>query len=490
MIRSFAAFAMLAVLFLVAPASAAGVPQTWLVMSDIHFDPFTQERLVDRLAATPSSRWRDVFASVEKLGPSNPGSDTNFTLLESALDGARNAAPEPRVVILAGDFLAHEFRAKFDRAARVHTDEAYRDFVDKTIAFLAWEIQTAFPRAQLLPVIGNNDGYCGDYASTPRDAFLAHMGADWAASAGAASGSAFVAQFSTGGYYSVPLPAGHALAIVLNDVFWSAKYQNICGDPHDNPGATEVTWLQQTQHALLASTPVWIIAHEPPGIDVASSLHVTSSSVLPVPLAIPFLAPNFNAAMVGALDTGNTVMAIAGHTHMNSLRVVGPDPSRPRVPMLVVPSISPVFGNAPAFTLLSVDPDTAIVNDSQVFVLSEVHGAWVWHREYDFDSIYGPGSLDAAHLWNAQLAIFDDERVRRRFEEYYESGDTTAPVTETTWRAYWCANIALTPMQYSACATPQVSPDNETHPTAPPTPTPSPMPSPAPSPQPSPKSTP
>ena len=73
------------------------------------------------------------------------------------------------------------------------------------MAFLAWELQAAFPRARLLPVIGNNDGYCGDYQSTPHDAFLAHMAAAWAASVGAPDPNAFIAQFSTGGYYSVPL---------------------------------------------------------------------------------------------------------------------------------------------------------------------------------------------------------------------------------------------------------------------------------------------
>ena len=471
MFRSAVAFAVLAALLLVTPVRAAAPTQTWLVMSDLHFDPFTQSKLVDRLAATPANRWREVFASGAHLGPSGPGSDTNFTLLESALDGARNAAPDPRVVILPGDFLAHDFRAKFDRTAKVHTDAAYDVFVDKTIAFLAWEIQTAFPRAQLLPVIGNNDGYCGDYASTPHGAFLAHMAADWAASAGATSAQNFITQFSTGGYYTVPLPAEHAQAVVLNDVFWSPLYKNSCGDPKENPGAEEVAWVQRTQHALPAGASVWFVAHIPPGIDVSSTLRVSKGAALPIPLAVPFLTPDDNAAMIGALDTSNTVMSVAAHTHMDSFRVIGPDPSTPRVPMLVVPAVSPVFGNAPAFTLLSVDPASAVVDDSQVFILSKIHDAWTWHREYDFDSIYGRGPLDVAHLWNAQHAIFDDERVRRRFEEFYQSGDGIAPVTEATWRAYWCANVALTPIQYDACAMPQISPDDETHP---PIPSPSP----------------
>jgi sphingomyelin phosphodiesterase acid-like 3 len=486
MVRSALAFALICALLLVVPVRAASPPQTWLVLSDIHFDPFTQGRLVDRLAAAPPARWREVFASGEKVGPSGSSSDTNFTLLESTLEGARNAANDPRVVIIAGDFLAHDFRGKFNRTARSHDDNAYHAFVDKTMGFLAWEIQTAFPRAQLLPVIGNNDGYCGDYESTPRDAFLAHTAADWAASVGAASAQSFIGQFSTGGDYSVPLPVAHAQAIVLNDVFWSPLYNNACGNAHDDPGGDEVTWLQGTQHALLATTPVWIIAHLPPGIDVTSTTRAAAARALPIPLAVPFLAPRFNGAYIAAIDAGFAVTAIAGHTHMDSFRIIGPDPSTPKVPMLIVPSVSPVYGNAPSFALLSVDEQNAEVDDSQVFILTKLHDEWTWHREYDFDSIYGRGPIDAQHLWNAQQAIFGDERVRRRYEQFYQPGDGAAPITEGTWRSYWCADVALTPTQYTACAMPQVQPDTETHPTPPPTPTPSPTPTASPSASPSP----
>ena len=205
--------------------------QPWIVLSDLHFDPFTQPHIVDRLAAAPPDRWRAIFEAADVGGPSARGNDTNDALLELTLDGARSAVPDPRVVVIAGDLLAHDFRAKFARTAKVHDDAAYDAFVDKSVAFLAWELAAAFPRARLLPVIGNNDSYCGDYQSTPHDAFLAHMAAAWAASVGASDPNAFIAQFSTGGYYSVPLPVDHAQAIVLNDVFWSAKYRNACGDP-------------------------------------------------------------------------------------------------------------------------------------------------------------------------------------------------------------------------------------------------------------------
>ncbi len=458
--------------------------QPWIVLSDLHFDPFTQPHLVDRLAAAPPDRWRTIFTTGETTAPAGPGSDTNDALLESTLDGVRQAVPDPRVVIVSGDFLGHDFRAKFDRTAKVHDDTAYRAFVDKTIGFLAWELQTAFPRSRLLPVIGNNDGYCGDYQSTPHDAFLARMGADFAATVGTADPTAFISQFSTGGYYSVPLPAGNAQAIVLNDVFWSANYKNACGDPKADPGGDELTWLRSTQAALPSGTPVWTIMHIPPGIDVFSTLRAKSGSA-----PVMFLADRFNNELLTSLDSRSAVvMAIAGHTHMNSFRVIGPDPSTPRAPMLIVPAVSPIFGNAPAFTVVDVDTSAAWVLDAQVYILSKIKDAWTWHREYDFDSTYGSGTIDAAHLSNVQQAIFGDERVRRRYEEYYQSGDGVAPLTDMTWRSFWCANVALSATDYTACAMPQILHDLPAHPSPPPTssPTPSPTASPTPSPAPSP----
>ena len=455
--RSALAFALAAALLLVLPARAADPPQAWLVLSDLHFDPFAQPHLVDRLLAAPPDRWRAIFES-SPSAPSTTGNDTNDALLESLLDGARNAAPDPRVVIVAGDFLAGDFRAKFERAVKTHDDAAYRAFVDKTMAFLAWELQAAFPRAHFIPVVGSDDGYCGSNASTPHDAFLARTAAVWAASVGARDPNAFIAQFSTGGYYSVPLPIDGAQAIVLNDVFWSAKYKNTCGDATADPGGDELSWLQATQAAIPAGTPVWMIASIPPGIDVRATLHA-----VPASSPVPFLADRYNDAFITALDSRSTVvMAIAGHAHAQGFRAVGPDPSTPRAPMLVVPAVSPRDGDAPAFTVLDVDPVTAQVDDARIFSLK---GKTDWRRAFDFATVYGRGTIDAAHLWGVQQLLFDNERARG--------------ITDSTWRAYWCANVALTETDYSACAMPQIQRDLPPHPSPPPSPSPSPSPEPS-----------
>ncbi len=486
MVRALA-FVLFCCSLLVGPlASMAGAPATqhWLVVSDVHFDPFTDPRVAARLAAEPVNRWRDIFAASGERPYASYGSDTNDALLESAMEAMHDTVADPAVVIVDGDFLAHGFREKFDRTFAHHDEAAYDAFVDKTIAFLAREFQLAFPRARILPAIGNNDNACGDYASTPSSPFLAHMAAQWAVATGVGDPSAFAAQFATGGYYTAPLPAGGAQAVVLNDVLWSAKYRNACGAPGSDPGGVEFAWLQQTLHAI--SGPVWIIAHIPPGIDVYSTLHAHDETI------VPFLADRYNRALIDVLNAPapRVVMALFGHTHMSSFGVTGV--TAPTTPFLDVPSVSPIFGNNPSFTVLDVDARDAAVQDEQVFTLADLpmlakNGTRkaVWRRDYAFGSIYGRGVLDARHLAAAQALIFSDERVRRRFSELYDGANPAQDaMPDDSWRAYWCGGVALDATRYQACARPVIQTALPTHPPAPPIPSLAPSPSPSPSPSP------
>jgi sphingomyelin phosphodiesterase acid-like 3 len=477
MIRTAAAIALLALAFAgEVPAAAQPSTQPWLVVSDVHFNPFADPAIVGRLAEAPADRWRAVFQSVSPMPFSDYGSDTNYALLESTLDAMHAQVDDPAVVIVTGDFLGHEFRQKFDRTSARRSDEAYDDFVDKTISFLADEFRTAFPRARLIPVVGNNDSTCGDYESEPHSVFLARLAVVWGGSVGAPDPNGFVRQFAIGGYYSVPLPADGAEAIVLNDVFWSALYKNACGDPHADPGGDELAWLAQTLKSA-GSHPIWLIMHIPPGVDAFS----TAKTLGGIPVMM--LAQRFNDGLLSALDSAGSqvVISLAGHTHMNGFRIIGPGGAKPVVPMLVIPSISPVFGNNPSFSVFTVDDASARVDDDDVFVLynlsSVAHNARthpIWGREYDFNSVFGAGPIDADHLASVQQTMFEDGPVRRRFEELSDGQSGRVPITDETWRTYWCANVALTAPAFLGCASPQVQRELPVQPSPPASPSPAP----------------
>jgi len=71
-------------------------------------------------------RWRDIFSS-NGTGPYSPyGSDTNFALLESTLEAVHSDVEVPDAIVVTGDFIAHDFRTKFNKTVAHHDDADHR----------------------------------------------------------------------------------------------------------------------------------------------------------------------------------------------------------------------------------------------------------------------------------------------------------------------------------------------------------------------------
>ena len=451
-----AAAALLASLALFGAAATPppGPPtQRWLLVSDVHFDPFADPTLVDALAATPVAGWEAVFTTGAQRGLSGYGTDADDALLDSALTAMRVAEPAPAVVLIDGDFLAHGFRSRFEKTARVHDEAAYRAFVDKTIAYLALRFGAAFPSAQFVPSIGNNDSYCGDYESAPGSPFLAHFAAVWAplAQRGGAA-PAFRNDVAAAGHYVSGVPGTALRLVVANSVVWSAHYDDRCGDPHADPAQAELTWLAAALHPAGAAPPTWVVTHIPPGIDVYASLQGKTPT--------PTYADGPAAQVPALVDApaANVTAFIAGHFHTDGFRIVGAGSTHP-VPLLLVPSISPIFGNAPAFFDARVDPASGTVVDATAYALSGLPALGqpdpstptTWSAEYTVSSAYHLVALDAKGVTALQHARADDADVRASFERWFVSGSPIASMTEANWPAYWCADADLTVSAWQTC---------------------------------------
>src|SRR6185369_148613 len=106
-------FLSILVLALLAAFPAAGAAQqdtgTFVVLSDIHFDPLYDPDLVPQLQAKDARQWQRIFESSKVTQLSAYGKDTNYPLLKSALSSLRFRTPEPDFVLISGDFLRHKF---------------------------------------------------------------------------------------------------------------------------------------------------------------------------------------------------------------------------------------------------------------------------------------------------------------------------------------------------------------------------------------------
>ena len=449
------------------PAPAPTIPA--LMISDIHFDPFHDPAKVSALAAAPVSGWQAILAAPDSATQpqayaallKNCGAkaeDTPYALLASALQSVRRQATGARFITLSGDLLAHKFNCRFAQTMPKATPAEYDSFVEKTMQFEAEKLHAALPRATLYLALGNNDSNCEDYKLDTGTPFLAAVGKLAGRMAGPAWNAAAAKDFATGGYYSVTMaaPMQHTRLIVVNDIFLSPGYAHCSGQADPAPGAAQMQWLQQQLDAARKlHQRVWVMGHIPPGVNPYSTLSRGPAAVCGGRKASMFLA----SEALGDTLAGNASaiqLAIFAHTHMDELRLLT-DPSAPPgtagVALKMVPSISPVNGNYPAFMVARVNPATAELQDYTVIAATDAEGS-AWKPESTFSTAYGHTGFTAETL-RAVIAGFagDPAAAQPASRAYLDAYATGAPTRELSplWPAYVCALTHTHPADYTAC---------------------------------------
>ena len=371
--------------------------------------------------------------------------------------------PHPLFITLTGDIIAHAFDCRFRALTPQSTVADYEAFVLKTIGFVLHQLRQTFPDVPVYAALGNNDSNCGDYKLTPGNTFLAETGKLFAASFPSSQQPGIAQQFAAGGYYSasLPDPLSRARILVLNDVFDSTKYTTCAGLPSQTPAEDEMTWLnRQLAQAQQAGESVWIIGHIPPGVDPYSTIR-KSPNLCSQGKPTPFLSSDKMSAIL--IQYAPVIrLALFAHTHMDELRLLQPeagDPSpnlRSSVPLKIVPSISPVDGNDPAFTVAQVDPATAVLRDYTVVAASNQSGIGAtWSPEYDYASAFGQSSFDAASVRAIIAAFQADSSAHQPASEAYLShyfiGSNEVGLLRPFWPQYVCALANTTAKAYAGC---------------------------------------
>jgi hypothetical protein len=388
----------------------ATVLQRWLVVNDIHLDPFSRAGIVY-------------------------GSDTTTDLWKSAVRAMQANVPNPRVILLGGDMLAHHFPTLTRDAGAAPLASALAATRE-----IAGDLDTAFPSAQFLVALGNNDDPCGDYRSETAGSYetqLAHIWAPLVDRNGAAPG--FIADFERGGYYVARLPIRNGRAIVLNSVFWSFVYSGGCLSHPRDPGRAELAWLDAELARLPADAHTVMLMHVPPGYDPESTTIVRRF------LAVPFLSARNDRALLRTLDAhARAVRFVVGaHTHRYDFRIVD------GIPMLIASAISPVYRNNPAFFELDVDTD-GVLHDVIPYVYDP--DTRRWERKPSFDAMYRVPSFTTPMLETIAARIQNDTNVRLTWIAAYDLwSHHVHDITTRNWLPFACAQTQLED-GYAACA--------------------------------------
>lgn len=437
---------------------------SFITLSDIHFTPFYDSTLAARLIAASYQRWSSIFRSSSVRGLGTYGYETGYPLLESTLESMRRSTPNPGYVILTGDLLAHNYRGTFNQYAIDKSDSAYDRFVYNTLAFLVSRINTYFPRTPVLPALGNNDSYSGNYSIGPRSRFLADFRRLWAPLvARAGGGGSFSTDFPIGGFYSVPDPlVRHRRIILLNTIFFSKKYCNKCDGPGENcttcdttapyPGDVEIAWLRKELAACARNGEHAVLAyHIPPGIDVYGSVDSVGGSTTPViPLWQARYDTTFRALMAAHATTIDA--SFAGHTHVDDFRLMVDAVGTAFGFIHITPAVSPVYDNNPGYQIFTLTRSSGIIDNYETRFVNLAAPANGWNKEYDFRAAYGAERYDVAALAAVFTAIATDPVIRQRYITYYPvSSHTGNALTEHNWHGFRCGIENFSVDGFTAC---------------------------------------
>ena len=195
--------------------------------------------------------------------------------------------------------------------------------------------------------------------------------------------------------------------------------------------------VKKHQHVLLAF-------HIPAGIDVFTSLKAFT-------YIYEFWYPEYTHEFEALLNEyANTITGVlSAHIHMDSFQLLTVKKGNP-LPVIFTSSISPIFGNNPAFKVFSYESKTLQLKnyDTYFYPLDKLH----WQHEYSFNHIYQP-VCHGCNLSAGLTQLMKDKQKISEYKKYYAAGHNSQFITEkqTSIAYYWCNIFSITSSAYRTC---------------------------------------
>ena len=409
-----------------------------VVFSDFHFNPFDDSTLCPALAAADVSAWQGIFEGSSKVNTLPVwNSDTNYRLLVVALSGVKQNLGTSPVVIFTGDLLGHYFSSSFSTDCNDANPLAMEAFANKTATFLMQQVRASVGNIPVMFVVGNSDSYIG---LGPDNTFLAATVEPYYTNfvkGSAADYPAFFNTFTSGGYYSAEPLGPNLKVIALNTTSFAPPYP---GFPNtDSAVYAELGWLDATlASAQTAGQKVWLLMHIPPGADTVTSSTNFAKGPLTATTAAMMWVPEYQESFLQILAKypGVIALTLAAHTHRDEFRIMSPDNV-----LQITPSMSPFFGNDPAFKVLTFSQNTFTPTDYRSVNYDLAASPAQFSAYYTFSTAYSTqGSLNNS-LTLLYPKLHTDTAKRALYMGHYNSGNNSGsfnPITPTNWPVFAC----------------------------------------------------
>lgn len=431
------------------------------VFSDVHFQPFidpfnstntafnmdpviTQANtaLITQLVTADTSDWPAIFlGSLNALNypPSPLGTDTNYALLNKALESITSNLGAAPAVLFTGDFLGHDLYQLYTTYfPGITADADATAFVDKTLTFVLQQIRTAVGATPVYFALGNCDSYTGD---GPDSVFLTNNAQQLYTLAlnGSGNQADVISTIQNGGYYSVE-PAGMNLMIIALNTF--ALSPNITVEQAMIP--EQFAWFDaQLSQASSAGKKVWLLMHAPPGA-VESTTGNPANDNGQITAATMMWVDSNQDKFIGIIEKypGVIAMSLAGHTHMDEFRLMSPGNA-----LAITAGISPYFGNYPAYKIFTLDGASLAPIDYSAVNCNLAVASPAFNSYYTFSQVYeleGPLAASFAELFPTLIAL---NAAKTQYQGAFYSGNNTLnpitstnwnPITSMNWPVYWC----------------------------------------------------
>ena len=428
-----------------------------VIISDIHFTPFYDTDLFNDLVNSPVEQWASIFQTSSISEPLSWGNESNYPLLVRALDSAMMEIDSSSVLLFLGDILAHKFPEKFFELYGKEDEEALRSFVYKTVVFFAAQVRERFGDLPVVFTLGNNDSYAGDYKLVPGGKFLADTAEEFYATLllGGADSEGYFKTYPAGGYYVADPPGSKVLFVCLNSILFSRRWIENTANEGDDIALKQLDWLELTlAEAGKAGKKVWLLTHIPPGIDIFSTVSTYMDKSGHISNATNFWKEEYHGRFLEICKRyGHVIEAVfSAHTHMDEYRLLLENDGIAYNATITAPSVSPVFGNDPAFRVVTMDRENWELLDYRSVACDLGSASPEFSTYYVFSEAYSiemPLELSLTSLF-PKLAT--DAFSQQNYRDFYYSGHNAANnIDDTNWPAYWCGIGKMATDEYIEC---------------------------------------
>ena len=353
------------------PSSTIKKP-SFIAISDLHFDPFigchNQKhcKTIKKLLNSDIKQW-DKILNANKI-QRNPrlriGMDSNLALLDQVTDKLKNQVlhQPTQFIVITGDLLAHNLKENYFRYFK--TERYYPNFVRHIFKFVQNKIQKSVGYLPVFFVMGNNDGYLGDYVVNADGKFFEDLAKDWYAFKDLKKLQPIenIKYLSRNGAYSYN--NNNLRMIFLNT---NLLHDKTTGRNKSEHAKLMMNWLkQQLNLAKYKNEKVLMFYHIPYGNHPGKKfLRQSNNSLWEEKNKEKFL-PLFHTHKKRILGL------IHGHVHREFFMKLHRD-RQVDLPQYLVSAVSPIFGNKPSFTVFELPLLTASKQDIKPLKWSQVY---------------------------------------------------------------------------------------------------------------------